>query len=347
MSDNTTRQAADCPVLCVTLNPALDMTIGLDSLVPGKVNRARSHHLEAAGKGINVARVLATLGHPVTLSGFLGADNQADFEAAFAEWGLSDAFERVAGATRINVKLGEASGRVTDINGAGMQVDEAAFTRLEARIDDWIDRQQAEGSPERCAVVIAGSLSPGVSSEQLASLVQRVRARRIACWLDTSGTALEAGLAVPPSGVKPNEQELALWAGEPLESDAARQRALASLVEHGIEQALISAGPEGVLWASPGAETLRARPPRMRVVSTVCAGDTLLAAMLHGVLCHPTPTAAMRERILRHATALSAEAVTHPGPGNPAAPELETLQQHTSIETLASAEVATAGEPRP
>ena len=35
------------------------------------------------------------------------------------------------------------------------------------------------------------------------------------------------------------------------------------------------------------------------------------------------------------------------GPGDPAAPELETLQQHTSIETLASAEVATAGEPRP
>lgn len=343
LTDKLVRDAGSCPVLCVTLNPALDLTITLSSLTLGKVNRADGNQLEAAGKGINVARVLASLGHPITLTGFLGRDNQADFTAAFSTWGLTDAFERVSGATRINVKLGETSGRVTDINGAGMQVDADAFARLEARIDEWIAQRD---SVDGVAVVIAGSLPPGITHMQLASLVSRVRAQSVDCWLDTSGAALEAGLAACPTAVKPNEQELALWAGEPLDSDAARERALMQLVDHGIREALISAGPEGVLWARPNAVTLRARPPRMQVVSTVCAGDTLLAAMLHGVLCHPVASPATRERILRFATALSAEAVTHPGPGNPLASQLEFLQQYTSIETLAPADVETAGESR-
>ncbi len=344
------RDVSTCPVLCVTLNPALDLTIALSSLTLGKVNRAQGTQLEAAGKGINVARVLASLGHPVTLTGFLGDENQTDFTAAFAEWGLTDAFERVPGATRINVKLGEGSGRVTDINGTGMQVDATAFACLETRIDAWIDQRGPGGGRDderpRSAVVIAGSLPPGITHTQLSSLISRVQAQSVDCWLDTSGAALEAGLTARPTAVKPNEQELALWAGEPLDSDAARERALSRLGEHGIREALISAGPEGVLWASPGADTLRARPPRMQVVSTVCAGDTLLAAMLHGVLCYPAASSITREQILRFATALSAEAVTHPGPGNPLAPQMKTLQQHTSIETLVPADIETAGEPR-
>lgn len=57
-------------VLCVTLNPALDLAFNLESLALGSVNRPTGAQLEAAGKGVNVARVLAGLGHDVTVSGF-------------------------------------------------------------------------------------------------------------------------------------------------------------------------------------------------------------------------------------------------------------------------------------
>ncbi|WP_340638092.1 PfkB family carbohydrate kinase [Salinicola tamaricis] len=60
-------------ILVVTLNPALDLSIGLPTLALGAVNRTQSSQLAAAGKGLNVARVLAALGHRVTLSGLLGA----------------------------------------------------------------------------------------------------------------------------------------------------------------------------------------------------------------------------------------------------------------------------------
>ncbi|BBI62673.1 hypothetical protein HSBAA_39790 [Vreelandella sulfidaeris] len=92
-------------VLCITLNPALDLAFNLDVLVPGSVNRPTSAQLEAAGKGVNVARVLAGLGHAVTVSGFLGADNGAPFELAFAKYSLTDAFVRVPGKPALMPKL--------------------------------------------------------------------------------------------------------------------------------------------------------------------------------------------------------------------------------------------------
>lgn len=143
-------------VLCITLNPALDLAFNLDALVLGSVNRPTWAQLEAAGKGVNVARVLAGLGHDVTVSGFLGSDNDAPFQLAFAKHALADAFVRVPGETRINAKIAEQSGRVTDINGPGMPID---AKHLQALIDT-LDGELASAMPPQ-AVVVAGSLPPG------------------------------------------------------------------------------------------------------------------------------------------------------------------------------------------
>jgi 1-phosphofructokinase len=113
-------------ILTLTLNPALDITVGLDTPAPGQVNRSQAQHSHAAGKGLNVAQVLADLGHSVTVGGFLGQDNLQPFEALIAKRGFADCFVRVPGETRSNIKLVEADGRVTDINGQGPEVDEAA-----------------------------------------------------------------------------------------------------------------------------------------------------------------------------------------------------------------------------
>ena len=86
-------------ILTVTLNPALDLTVRLGQLAPGEVNRSPLMLTHAAGKGLNVAQVLADLGHTLTVSGFLGEDNAQAFDALFKRRGFVDAFIRVpAGA---------------------------------------------------------------------------------------------------------------------------------------------------------------------------------------------------------------------------------------------------------
>ncbi|MCE8010433.1 1-phosphofructokinase [Halomonas daqingensis] len=311
-------------LLTLTLNPALDLSVSLERLEPGTVNRTHETHLTAAGKGVNVARVLTQLGHDVTVSGFLGADNDGPFLRAFEAMQVEDAFLRVPGETRINAKLAEADGRITDINGPGAAIDEAAWQRLLDGLDTRI------GDPRRRpdTVVIAGSLPPGVTPDNLAELVIRLREAGLPVWVDTSGAALDQAIAARPTAVKPNELELAAWAGNALDTAEARLTAALRLYAAGIEEAVVSAGAAGVLWVSHRG-AWQAMPPRVSVASTVGAGDTLLAALLHGVVCGHPP-----DQALRLATALSAESVRHLGVGNLHADDFPQLQQQTRVRRL-------------
>ncbi|HSP31985.1 MAG TPA: 1-phosphofructokinase [Halomonas sp.] len=310
-------------VLCITLNPALDLAFNLEALVLGSVNRPTSAQLEAAGKGVNVARVLAGLGHQVTVSGFLGSENDAPFALAFQQLGVTDAFVRVPGNTRINAKLAEQSGRVTDINGPGMPIDVADFKALIATLD-----VELTGATPPQAVVMSGSLPPGLSLADFSQLLNHINASGVPLWVDTSGPALTTAIATHPAGVKPNETELAEWAGEAMTSAQARLSAAKRLHESGIANALISAGAEGVLWVNAQG-AWHATPPKVTATNTVCAGDTFVAGMLHGLLSQHDA-----EQTLRFATALSADAVRHVGVGNPNAADFDSLLQHTRIRRL-------------
>ena len=57
----------------MTLNPAIDLSATANGFVVNQVNTVQEEQRDAAGKGINVGRVLSDLGAQVTLTGFLGA----------------------------------------------------------------------------------------------------------------------------------------------------------------------------------------------------------------------------------------------------------------------------------
>lgn len=307
-------------ILTLTLNPALDLTVQLPLLAPGQVNRSDEMHTHAAGKGVNVAQVLADLGHQLTVSGFLGEDNLQAFETLFAKRGFTDAFVRVPGETRSNIKLAESDGRITDINGPGPRVSEAAQQALLDRLD--------QIAPGHDAVVVAGSLPRGVSPQWLRELIQRLKKRGLKVALDTSGEALRAGLAAGPWLIKPNTEELADALGCEVVSVDAQAEAASRLHAHGVEHVVISDGADGVNWFSVGS-AMHATPPKVNVISTVGAGDSLLAGMLHGLLSADTP-----EQTLRTATAIAAMAVTQIGFGIGDATQLAHIEQGVRLRPL-------------
>ena len=308
-------------ILTITLNPALDLTVRLPQLEPGEVNRSQALQTHAAGKGVNVAQVLADLGHNVTVSGFLGEDNQQAFNALFARRGFADAFIRVPGETRSNIKLAEDDGRVTDINGPGPHVNDLAQQALLDKLD------QIAASHD--AVVVAGSLPRGVSAQWLRELVLRLKAHGLKVILDTSGEALKEGLSAGPWLVKPNGEELSEALGSPVDSVESQVTAATHLQTLGISHVVVSHGADGVNWFSRGAQTLHAQPPKVRVASTVGAGDSLLAGMVHGLISGHSP-----EQTLRTATAIAAMAVTQIGFGISDAMQLTTLESGVNVRAL-------------
>ena len=306
-------------VLTVTLNPALDLTVQLPALRLGEVNRSDNLQVHAAGKGLNVAQVLADLGHQLTVTGFLGEANAQPFEQLFAARGFADEFVRVAGETRSNIKLAEADGRITDINGPGLEVGAAQRDELLARLERMV--------PGHELVVVAGSLPRGVEVPWFVELLQRLARLGARVALDTSGAALREGLALSPWLIKPNEEELAQARGlDPADAQALADEA--RRLNARIEHVVMSQGAAGVSWFSPAA-AWHAQPPKVRVVSTVGAGDSLLAGMLHGLLAG-WPA----ERTLAHATAIAAQAVGQVGFGITDRAQLAELEAAVRLQPL-------------
>ncbi|MFJ3052901.1 1-phosphofructokinase [Pseudomonas nitroreducens] len=308
-------------ILTLTLNPALDLTVRLPHLEVGEVNRSESALSQAAGKGLNVAQVLADLGHSLTVAGFLGADNALPFEALFRRRGFVDAFVRVPGETRRNIKIAEGTGRITDINGPGPEVSSAQQDAL-------LDRLDLIAADFDIAVV-AGSLPRGVDPQWLRELLLRLQGHGLKVAFDCSGAALRAGVDAAPWLIKPNEQELGDACGKPAGSAAELVAQVESLRARGIEQVVLSQGAEGVRWYGPQG-VWQAVPPRVEVASTVGAGDSLLAGMVHGLLAGWPP-----ERVLRQATAVAALAVTQIQFGIGDAQRLKRIEDAVQVQALA------------
>ncbi|ALP41105.1 1-phosphofructokinase [Aeromonas schubertii] len=307
-------------IATITLNPALDLTARLDELCVGEVNLATQASLRPAGKGINVAMVLKDLGGEVTVTGWLGAGNQIPFAELFGQKGLTDAFVRVPGETRINVKIAEDCGRVTDLNLPGLQIGEEARQALLVTLDRLcLDHHW---------FVLAGSLPKGIEPEFASDLIVRLKARGKQVIFDSSGAALRAGLGGLPTLVKPNREELGQWAGHPIESDQEQQACANTLLAQGVGHVVVSDGSRGLLWF--GREgVLRAAPPRMEVVSTVGAGDSLVAGLVYG-LASGLP----REETIRLATAASALAVSQVAVGFDGREQLAPLMERVVVTQL-------------
>lgn len=262
-------------VATITLNAAYDLVGRLKRIELGEVNTVETLGLFPAGKGINVAKVLKDLGVDVAVGGFLGQDNVGDFEEMFHKQGLIDKFQRVAGKTRINVKITETEADVTDLNFLGYEISAA----------DW--QTFVQNSLAYCQqfdiVAVCGSLPRGVTPELFADWLKALHQAGVKVVLDSSNAALTAGLRAQPWLVKPNHRELEAWVGHALPSLEDIIAAAKKLKAQGIANVIISMGAQGSVWLSDNA-IVRAQPPKCEnVVSTVGAGDSMVAGLIYGL----------------------------------------------------------------
>ncbi|MGV3000566.1 1-phosphofructokinase [Vibrio sp. E150_018] len=313
-------------VVTITLNPALDLTGQLtDNLSVGSVSLVSSSTLHPAGKGVNVAKVLSDLGADVTVTGFLGADNQEAFCQLFKGINANDRFIRVSGATRINVKLVDQASEVSDINFPGVEVDQTAIEAFEATLDELAN--------DHDYFVMAGSLPRGISPELCAQWIESLHQKGKKVIFDSSRQALKAGLNSHPWLIKPNDEELSDLIGKELHSIEDCQQAAQTLESKGIDNIVVSMGSKGVMWLNQG-QWLQAKPPKMAVVSTVGAGDTLVAGLIWGHINQDLDKDNWpQQQILSFATALSALAVTQTGVGVTDLNTVKNLQQKIRTET--------------
>ncbi|MEU2059569.1 1-phosphofructokinase family hexose kinase [Streptomyces sp. NPDC013455] len=292
-------------ILTVTLNTALDITYRVRGLRPHASHRVSEVVERPGGKGVNVARVLAALGHRVTVTGFAGGATGEVLRERLSDGvpgsvlrerpagggGPVDALVPVSGATRRTIAIvDELTGDTTQLNEPGPQIAPAEW-------GTFLDRYE-ELLAGASAVALCGSLPPGVPVGAYANLVRAARAAGVPVLLDTSGEPLRRGVAARPDVIKPNADELAELTGSHDPSRATRDAR-----RRGAHAVVASLGAEGLLAVTPEGHW-RAVPPARLTGNPTGAGDSAVAGLLSGLV----ERLSWPDRLLR-AAALSAATV--------------------------------------
>ncbi|MCX7950553.1 MAG: 1-phosphofructokinase [Clostridiales bacterium] len=260
-------------IYTITLNPAIDKTIILDSLKKGQVNRSIYSRDDAGGKGINVAKVIKNLGYDVCAMGLIGEENKEDIYKKLEKGKIKYEFIEVDGETRTNIKIVEKeAGIFTDINQAGFEAENKDVERLTSLIESKIK----DGD----VVVLSGSIPKGIDGDIYKFMIRKFKEKGAKVIFDADGEVLRYGLEECPYLIKPNINELKsiINCNDDIESI---KQATKELVDRGIKT-VVSMGEKGALYID-NKNILLAKPIRVDVKSTVGAGDSMVAAFAIGI----------------------------------------------------------------
>ena len=290
---------SDPAVLTVTVNPAIDVSVSVEYLVPDHKLAATDHRRDAGGGGINVSRVLRRLGVAsrawVAVGGPTGDELQ---DLLRKEEGISVAPHEVDGTTRESIAIrDEKRDEQYRIVLPGPTVDVAA--EMSASI-----RQLATAVD---VVVLSGSLPPGVPGSFYAELCDVLEG--VTTVVDTKGDALAAVARSAADVVKPSRRELAsLVDWVPADHDEILIAARQVLDRGDVGALVVSLGKDGAVLVPRAGGVTWYRPPDVEVRSTVGSGD----AMVGGIVARLVRGGDLAEAV-RHGVAAGAATVRTPG----------------------------------
>jgi len=311
-------------IVVVCLNPALDITHHVPQVDWTGVNRPSQVHARPGGKGLNVARTLRALQAEVLVLGLAGGVTGAGVAAGLGELGVPCAFTPIGGETRRTFTVVDGRGGGAALfsePGPAVGADEFGEFRV----------QYEKALAGAAAVVLSGSLPPGLPAGSYATLIELAAAAGVPAVLDAHGAALRRGAAAHPAIVKPNLAELAELAGRPLSSSAGDGRpavaaAAGELRAAGARAVVVSLGAAGLLAVTAGG-TWAARPPAPVAGNATGAGDAVTAGLAHGlVLGWPWP------QRLAHAVSLGTAAAAAPAAGEFSAADYARLLGQVTVE---------------
>ena len=260
----------------ITLNPSVDKTVILESLVPYGLNRVKSTRLDPGGKGINAARVIQSFGIEVTSTGFIAGENGAYITDCLRRAGIGHNFLQIEGDTRVNLKIFDGAARkTTEINEQGFHISEENRELFKHRFEKLMDSVGI--------VVLSGSLPNGLPASFYADLISIAKSRGVKAILDADGEALRLGVDAVPYAIKPNLYELESLVGRKCESTEAIAAAAGELADRGIQIVIVSMGAEGAVIVSKD-KRIKADTWDIEEQSAVGAGDSMAAALACSIL---------------------------------------------------------------
>lgn len=287
-------------IYTVTLNPARDRTVVISDFAAGKVNRVKHFRDDPGGKGINVSKVVKSLGGHTVAMGILGGNTGEYIKNSLDDMGIDNDFVYVDHETRTNIKVFDDVNLVTtDINEAGEPVSEKTLEEVLGRI--------LAKAKKGDIVVFAGKIPAGAPEDLLYKWISALKEAGVLTILDADSRTLKEGVKAAPFMIKPNEIELGELLDEKLDSlEKIYAGAKRVMEENGVSFVAVSMGADGALFVTK-TNAYRAKGLKIEAKSTVGAGDAMAAALAYGLDSGMNEMDACRMSIASSAAAVMCE----------------------------------------
>lgn len=308
-------------IVTVTMNPAIDKTVEVDSLERGGLNRIGHVELDAGGKGINVSKTIHELGGSTVATGFVAGNTGKIIQNVMNDWNIENDFIEVAGETRTNTKVFEKAGELTELNEPGPELSQKDIQALFEKLEGY--------AGEETLFVLAGSVPRGVDKDIYKRIIEMVHKKGAKVLLDADGELFTNALEAKPDIIKPNRVELEQYAGmDYIASEQELLQIAQKLMSGGIEKVIVSMGKSGALFLQ---KDYQVKCPGLKVKahSTVGAGDAMVAALSYAWDKEMTP-----EETVKMCMAVSAGAVTTIGTKPPSREVVDSLMEQVCIEEM-------------
>jgi len=259
-------------IYCTVFNPSLDITYIVDELQPGNTLTDVKSLINPAGKGINVAKVINSLGEDVKVIGLLPENDKPRFTEYLTNLNIENHFYTVNGNVRINSTFIEKSTRqVMHINSADYQWS----TRVQEEFHEFLEKYIQTDD----IWALSGSIPQGFDVDTYNKVIHRCQKNKNRVMLDSRGLALNMGIRAKPNIIKPNLAELEAFFGEHIEGVHHIALKGKRLLDIGIEFVIISLGSDGMIAIHEN-DCLLCTVPQIDVIDTVGCGDALVAGFL-------------------------------------------------------------------
>lgn len=262
-------------IISVTMNPAIDKTAYVDSLHVGGLNRLNQVESSAGGKGINVSKTIQQLGGESIASGFLAGNNGQYIQQCLNDLQIKNDMVFVEGDTRINLKVIDEKGELTELNEVGPSINDKEMKALMNTITSLVS--------EKDIVVLSGSVPNGISKDIYASMTKELKQMGVQVVLDADGPLFEEGIKAIPSVIKPNKFELCQHFN--VSETISEQEVIAlakQWITQGIQLVVISMGKDGALFMNDK-DAYKVEGVSIKVQSSVGAGDAMVAAIAYAM----------------------------------------------------------------
>jgi 1-phosphofructokinase/tagatose 6-phosphate kinase len=262
-------------IITVTLNAAIDKSLSVPSFRLGHRHRTVERRALAGGKGVNIARMLKTLGQPVIATGFQGGPTGTQIVAQLSEESILHDFVRIREESRTNTSvLDPTTGEQTEINEQGPRVEPDEVDELREKL-----LYLARGA---AVVVFAGSLPRGIDPDFYAQLVRAVHKLDVLTVVDTDGEALRLATRAEPDVVSPNVIEAEELVGHEFGDDADYAGAVREIVSLGARSAIMTTrdGCWAQMLVDGVPRAYRVTIPQQETVAAVGSGDAFLAGYI-------------------------------------------------------------------